>query len=105
MKGDASRERVDENRRRSSGGDTLSSAPSRASATSFGNDAFPVHGTSPPGAWPAGSPRRPAGGRLRLPQEPRGRWEGGFEPFGRDWLEGRPDGAQESGVFLRFPGQ
>jgi RHS repeat-associated protein len=32
-------------------------------------------------------------------------WEGGFEPFGRDWLEGRPDGAQESGVFLRFPGQ
>jgi YD repeat-containing protein len=32
-------------------------------------------------------------------------WEGGFEPFGRDWLEGMPDGAQENGVFLRFPGQ
>ena len=32
-------------------------------------------------------------------------WSGGFEPFGRDWLEGTPDGAEENGVFLRFPGQ
>ncbi len=32
-------------------------------------------------------------------------WEGGFEPFGRDWRAGLPDGAQENGVFLRFPGQ
>ena len=32
-------------------------------------------------------------------------WSGGFEPFGRDWLEGTPEGAQENGVFLRFPGQ
>jgi hypothetical protein len=28
-------------------------------------------------------------------------WSGGFEPFGRDWREGTPDGAQENGVFLR----
>lgn len=27
-------------------------------------------------------------------------WGGGFEPFGRDW-----NGAQATGVFLRFPGQ
>ncbi|MFL6260854.1 MAG: RHS repeat domain-containing protein [Thermoanaerobaculia bacterium] len=27
-------------------------------------------------------------------------WQGGFEPFGEDW-----NGAQASGVFLRFPGQ
>jgi YD repeat-containing protein len=27
-------------------------------------------------------------------------WQGGFEPFGADW-----NGAQEAGVFLRFPGQ
>ncbi len=27
-------------------------------------------------------------------------WQGGFEPFGRDW-----NGAQQAGVFLRFPGQ
>ena len=32
-------------------------------------------------------------------------WSGGFEPFGRDWLAGTPEGAQENGVFLRFPGQ
>jgi RHS repeat-associated protein len=32
-------------------------------------------------------------------------WAGGFEPFGRDWLAGTPNGAQGSGVFLRFPGQ
>ncbi|MFL6260858.1 MAG: RHS repeat-associated core domain-containing protein [Thermoanaerobaculia bacterium] len=27
-------------------------------------------------------------------------WQGGLEPFGRDW-----NGAQQAGVFLRFPGQ
>jgi RHS repeat-associated protein len=27
-------------------------------------------------------------------------WEGGLEPFGRDW-----NGGQEKGMFLRFPGQ
>ena len=32
-------------------------------------------------------------------------WEGGFEPFGRDWQTGTPNGAQGGGVFLRFPGQ
>jgi RHS repeat-associated protein len=32
-------------------------------------------------------------------------WAGGFEPFGRDWREGLPEGAQANGVFLRFPGQ
>ncbi len=32
-------------------------------------------------------------------------WSDGFEPFGRDWREGTPDGAWENGVFLRFPGQ
>ena len=32
-------------------------------------------------------------------------WSGGFEPFGRDWLAGTPEGAEENGVFLRFPGQ
>jgi RHS repeat-associated protein len=32
-------------------------------------------------------------------------WEGGFEPFARDWREATPDGAQENGMFLRFPGQ
>jgi hypothetical protein len=32
-------------------------------------------------------------------------WAGGFEPFGRDWQAGTPNGAQGSGVFLRFPGQ
>jgi RHS repeat-associated protein len=32
-------------------------------------------------------------------------WEGGFEPFGRDWQAGTPGGAQENGTFLRFPGQ
>jgi RHS repeat-associated protein len=34
-----------------------------------------------------------------------GIWSGGFEPFGRDWREATPEGAQENGVFLRFPGQ
>jgi len=32
-------------------------------------------------------------------------WAGGFEPFGRDWRAGLASGAQENGVFLRFPGQ
>jgi RHS repeat-associated protein len=32
-------------------------------------------------------------------------WEGGFEPFGRDYQQGTPAGALESGVFLRLPGQ
>jgi RHS repeat-associated protein len=32
-------------------------------------------------------------------------WEGGFEPFGRDWKEGTGQGAHENGVFLRLPGQ
>ena len=32
-------------------------------------------------------------------------WEGGFEPFGRDYQEGTPAGAVESGVFLRLSGQ
>jgi RHS repeat-associated protein len=32
-------------------------------------------------------------------------WEGGFEPFGRDFQQGTPAGALESGVFLRLPGQ
>jgi RHS repeat-associated protein len=32
-------------------------------------------------------------------------WEVGFEPFGLDWQAGMPNGAQNSGVFLRFPGQ
>ena len=32
-------------------------------------------------------------------------WESGFEPFGRDFQEGTPAGAIESGVFLRLPGQ
>jgi RHS repeat-associated protein len=32
-------------------------------------------------------------------------WEGGFEPFGSDWLAGTFSGASESGVFLRLPGQ
>jgi RHS repeat-associated protein len=32
-------------------------------------------------------------------------WEGGFEPFGRDWQEGTAAGAGENGVFLRLPGQ
>ncbi len=32
-------------------------------------------------------------------------WQGGFEPFGRDWLEGTASAALASGVFLRFPGQ
>jgi RHS repeat-associated protein len=32
-------------------------------------------------------------------------WAGGFEPFGHDRQAGTPDGAQEKGVFLRFPGQ
>jgi hypothetical protein len=31
-------------------------------------------------------------------------WKGGFEPFGRDFQEGTPAGAIESGVFLRLPG-
>jgi RHS repeat-associated protein len=34
-----------------------------------------------------------------------GIWSGGFEPFGRDWREQTPEGAQAKGVFLRFPGQ
>ncbi len=29
----------------------------------------------------------------------------GFEPFGGDWLAGSEEGASESGVFLRLPGQ
>jgi RHS repeat-associated protein len=33
------------------------------------------------------------------------KWSGGFEPFGRDWQEGTPQGASESEVFLRLPGQ
>ncbi|MGD2071848.1 MAG: RHS domain-containing protein, partial [Gemmatimonadota bacterium] len=32
-------------------------------------------------------------------------WEGGFQPFGRDWQEGTPDGALDAGVYLRLPGQ
>jgi len=32
-------------------------------------------------------------------------WEGGFEPFGRDWQAGLPDGASENGIYLRLPGQ
>lgn len=32
-------------------------------------------------------------------------WLGGFEPFGRDWQAGSPQGASENGVFLRLPGQ
>lgn len=32
-------------------------------------------------------------------------WAGGFEAFGRDWQAGTPAGAQDNGVFLRFPGQ
>jgi RHS repeat-associated protein len=32
-------------------------------------------------------------------------WAYGFEPFGRDWQAGTLNGAQENGVFLRFPGQ
>jgi YD repeat-containing protein len=32
-------------------------------------------------------------------------WEGGLEPFGRDYQAGTPAGASESGIFLRLPGQ
>jgi RHS repeat-associated protein len=32
-------------------------------------------------------------------------WEGGFEPFGRDYQQGTPNGALETGVSLRLPGQ
>ncbi len=32
-------------------------------------------------------------------------WQGGFEPFGRDWQAGSAGGASENGVFLRLPGQ
>ncbi len=32
-------------------------------------------------------------------------WQGGFEPFGRDWLEGSSSSALSAGVFLRLPGQ
>lgn len=32
-------------------------------------------------------------------------WSGGFEPFGRDWQHGTPEGALASGLFLRLPGQ
>lgn len=32
-------------------------------------------------------------------------WQGGFEPFGRDWRGGSGDGASENGLFLRLPGQ
>jgi RHS repeat-associated protein len=32
-------------------------------------------------------------------------WEGGFEPFGRDYQAGTPAGALESQVYLRLPGQ
>jgi RHS repeat-associated protein len=32
-------------------------------------------------------------------------WEGGFEPFGRDYQAGTPAGALENGVYLRLPGQ
>ncbi len=32
-------------------------------------------------------------------------WQGGFEPFARDWREGTPSAALAKDVFLRFPGQ
>jgi RHS repeat-associated protein len=32
-------------------------------------------------------------------------WSGGFEPFGRDWHDGASNDAQETAIFLRFPGQ
>lgn len=32
-------------------------------------------------------------------------WEGGFEPFGKDWQQLTTSGASENGVFLRLPGQ
>ncbi len=32
-------------------------------------------------------------------------WQGGLEPFGRDWREGTASAAQENGVVLRLPGQ
>jgi len=32
-------------------------------------------------------------------------WQGGFEPFGRDWQAGTPGGASENGLQLRLPGQ
>jgi RHS repeat-associated protein len=32
-------------------------------------------------------------------------WEGGFEPFGRDYQQGTIAGASERGLFLRLPGQ
>ena len=31
-------------------------------------------------------------------------WSGGFEPFGREWLARTPEGAQDNGICLRFPG-
>jgi RHS repeat-associated protein len=33
------------------------------------------------------------------------RWQGGFEPFGRDWQEDTPQNAADGEVFLRLPGQ
>jgi RHS repeat-associated protein len=32
-------------------------------------------------------------------------WEGGFEPFGRDYQAGTPDAALDNGLHLRLPGQ
>jgi len=32
-------------------------------------------------------------------------WDGGFEPFGRDYQEGLPTGALQNGIALRLPGQ
>jgi RHS repeat-associated protein len=32
-------------------------------------------------------------------------WEGGFEPFGRDYQQGTPAAALDVGLFLRLPGQ
>ena len=32
-------------------------------------------------------------------------WEGGFEPFGRDYQEGTAGGALGNGIYLRLPGQ
>jgi RHS repeat-associated protein len=32
-------------------------------------------------------------------------WQGGFEPFGRDWRAGTGGGASENGILLRLPGQ
>jgi len=32
-------------------------------------------------------------------------WEGGFEPFGRDYQQGMAQGALQNGIYLRLPGQ